>query len=136
MIANIVYDNLSYYMICDNDVIVEGYEGFIIQESEDGRYYVVYKEINDNGENLKKYVLPDNNLNMFFTLKEKFKNFFVQQEVLNELVEQVKYESKEEESLKEACDRVYSLPENYIKFVAMNITKNQFHQYTKERLKL
>ena len=44
MIANIVYDNLSYYMICDNDVIVEGYEGFIIQESKDGRYYVVLKK--------------------------------------------------------------------------------------------
>ncbi|HOA81619.1 MAG TPA: hypothetical protein PKK61_11245 [Defluviitaleaceae bacterium] len=139
----IVFDNLRYYITCDNSgVIEEGYEGFlIVQEPQEGKdeYLVIYKQIEGDREIQKRYRILPNDLEAFFMLKKKFKNFFAKQETLNSLIEQIRNsrsneELMEEERLKEICDEIYSLPENYVKFVAMNMTKNQFYNYVKERI--
>lgn len=140
--AHIVYDNLRYFMTYDNenDILTEGYDGFKIQEVK-GKYFVIYKEINRRGEEVKKrYVLPDNDLETFFALEKKYKDFFTKQQCLDKMVQMVSEAVEVEEScnksLKRICDETYSLPENYIKFVAMNITKNQFYRFVKNRLSL
>ena len=134
MAANIVYDSLNYYMTYDSDVIVEGFDGYRILE-DNGKLFVIYKEIDDRGEVQKKFVLPGNNLDTFIMLEKKYRDFFIKQKILNKMVEKVaQIQGERDEFLKEACDEIYSKPENYIKFVAMNMTKNQFFHFVKERI--
>ena len=108
----------------------------MIQENKE-KYYVIYKNIEGGREVQRKYVLPNNNLNTFFKLAKRFKNFFIKQEALNNMMNQVVIlldDRNDELKIKEVCDSVYSLPENYIKFVAMDITKQKFYYYVKERI--
>ena len=69
MAANIVYDSLNYYMTYDSDVIVEGFDGYRILEN-NGKLFVIYKEIDDRGEKQKKFALQYNNLDTFVMLEK------------------------------------------------------------------
>jgi len=50
----IIYDCISYFTEYDNNVLTEGYEGFLIDERKD-KCYVIYKEL--RGEKNSLYLL-------------------------------------------------------------------------------
>lgn len=133
---NVVYDTLHYYMTCDNGVIIEGYDGYIITENKSGKYFVTYKEVTKNGDIEKRYVIPNNEIETFMKLEEKYKNFFEKQKFLEKMFNEVLKQVKEynEDSIKEICNEVYSIPDNYINFIAINVTKNEFFLFVKNRL--
>lgn len=134
--VNVLVDKLSYYAILDNNVLVEGYDGFMVEETLDGINYVLYKDIIDNKENDRRFILPRNSFKNFLSLSRRYENFFEKQKFLFNLLVRVEKMliSRNEENLHEICNEVYSVPDNYIHFVAMNMTKGNFFSIAKEKI--
>lgn len=133
--GQVVYDNLSYYVSYDKDVFEEGYDGFIVEENYNGTYFVVYKKIEKDGESERRFVLPDKTLSSFLNLKKKIDGYFKQQKVLLKMMDEALtlYVCGGKESLRDICNKYYESPMNYLKFVALNITKSKFYFFVNER---
>lgn len=133
----VVYDCLSYFAEYADDVILEGYDGFRIEERGD-KYYVVYKEIRGDKEIERRFLLSDSQLNLFMQLQQTYQDFFQRQKflfnILVQLEQKLLFEEKTEENIELFCSELYNSPENYIHFVAMNMTLPQFCAVAKERI--
>ena len=135
----IVFDTLKYVVDYDNDVLVEGYDGFRIEESYGGKQnFVVYKKMNGDYEQTRRFVLPDTNesLGEFFKLKDNYDDYFKEHDLLMAMTKEVLESYDGETELKDICDNYYEMPDNYIFFVVLNVTKTQFFYFVKERAKL
>lgn len=134
--ANVVYDNLVYVVSYENEVLVEGYNGFRLEENSEGTCFVIYKEIVDGRDVERRFVLPDDSVDNFIGMAKKFTDFFERQKRLFGLMIEAErlLDKKEEEVLRAVCNGIYQVPENYVGFVAMNLTKTQFFSYAKERI--
>jgi hypothetical protein len=133
---NVIVDKLRYCAVFDNDVLVEGYQGYRVEENIEGIKFVIYKEIVEEQENERRFVLPDNTLDSFMKLSDKYVNFFEKQKFLFKMLVNVEQtlQYKNEDNLRAVCNELYSIPANYVHFVAMNMTKGQFFSLARERI--
>lgn len=132
----IVYDTIEYFCAFENGIFREGYEGFRVEEATDGTKFVVYREIHDDGMQERRFVLPPISVEDFIELEKRYSNFIEKQHFLLESSVKVEALWREDwtKELKEITDEYYERPDNYVHFVAMNMSKSQFYFFVQERL--
>lgn len=121
----VLYDCMQYVFVADHDgsYVHEGFEGYIIKEAPSGsEIFVVYNFLYNGEVRNRSYVLPEDKLNEFRKLHERYRNYFVRDAALDQFAEQV-------EPTVEACNAFYERPENYIHFVAMDMVKSDFYRH-------
>jgi hypothetical protein len=134
----VVYDTLRYFCTFEEGVFREGYDGFRIEESDDGREFVVYMELNDQPQE-KRFILPESFTPYFMELERRYRtDFLAKQRYLFDAVVEIErlWQESSNRDLREITDLFYMEPINYVHFVAMNMTKSQFYFYAQSRIQL
>lgn len=127
--AVVVYDSCEHVVEYDpnQDILTEQMNGYKIIEHNDN-YFVIY-----NGfEGERRFSLPNDDVDGFVQLKRTLE-FSGAQQFLTDKVEDVKRALAVSKDFETACENVYK--QSYFGFVALNLTKLQFCNFVKQRLK-